>query len=194
MTSSGASKWRLPGIGMLVFSGVLTLTFISTLWGLLAYSRNSELFSYIPLIPFVSAYLISLRKGVLPRLLNCSPRAALLAMATGAGILMAYWTLVGQGWQVNRNDKLTLKVLAFLLFLLGGGFLFLGVGAMRRIAFSAGLLLFMAPFPTFLTSWIAVFLQHTSAEAGYALLSLVGEPVWRRGLIFQLSGITIQVA
>jgi exosortase C (VPDSG-CTERM-specific) len=161
---------------------------------LLLYSSNSDLYSYIPLIPFVSAYLIWLKKEKLRGLQGRSPRAALLALATGAGVLITYWTLVGQGWQVNRNDKLTLMACAFLSFLLGGGFLFLGADVMRAIAFPAGLLFFMAPLPTFLTSWISSFLQHASAEAGYLLLSLAGEPILRHGLFFQLSGIAIEVA
>jgi len=192
---SSTSKWpRSPGIGILLFSGVLALAFFSSLLDLLLYSVNSDLYSYIPLIPFVSAYLIWLKKEDLRRLLDRSPKPALLALASGAVVLILYWILVGQGWQVNRNDKLTLMVSAFLSLLLGGGFLFLGVGAMRAIAFPAGILFFMAPLPTFLASCITSFLQHTSAEAGYALLSLVGEPILRRGFVFQLSGMTIEVA
>ena len=188
-------KWpRSPGTGILLFSGALTLSFLSSLWELISYSANSDLYSYIRLIPFVSAYLIWLKKEKLRGLLDRSPRAALLALTIGAGVLITYWTLVGQGWQVNRNDKLALLMAAFLSFLLGGGFLFLGAGVMRAIAFPAGILFFMAPLPTFLISWITTFLQHASADAGYALLSLVGEPILRRGLFFQLSGITIEVA
>jgi exosortase C (VPDSG-CTERM-specific) len=189
------SKWpRSPGVGILLFSGFLALAFLSSLWELLLYSVSSDLYSYIPLIPFVSAYIIWLKQEKLRGLLDRSPRAALLALTIGAGVLITYWTLVGQGWQVNRNDKLTLMMSAFLSLLLGGGFLFLGAGVMRAIAFPAGILFFMVPPPTFLISWITSFLQHASAEAGYALLSLVGEPILRRGLIFQLSGMTIEVA
>src|SRR6266699_6049468 len=179
---------------ILLFSCFLALCFLSSLRELLSYSLNSDLYSYIPLIPFVSAYLIWLKKEKLRGLLDRSPRAALLSLTIGAGVLITYWTLVGQGWQVNRNDKLMLMISAFLALLMGGGFLFLGTGVMRAIACPAGILFLMAPLPTFLISWITKFLQHASAEAGYAMLSVVGEPILRRGLIFQLSGITLQVA
>jgi len=185
---------KSPGVGMALFSGFLVLLFLSSLRELLLYSLNSDLYSYIPLIPFVSGYLIWLKKEKLRGLLDRSPQAALLALTTGAGVLLTCWILVGEEWQVSRNDKLTLMMSAFLSLLLGGGFLFLGAGVMRVIAFPAGMLFFMAPLPTFLISWISSFLQHASAEAGYAMLSLVGEPILRRGLIFQLAGITIRVA
>ena len=189
------SKWpRSPGVGFLLFSGVLALCFLSSLRELLRFSLNSDLYSYIPLIPFVSAYLIWLKKEKLRGLLDRSPRSTLLALTTGAGVLIAYWIMVSQGWQVNRNDKLTLMTSAFLSFLLGGGFLFLGAGVLREIAFPAGMLFFMVPLPTLVIAWITTFLQHASAEAGYAMLSLVSEPILRRGLVFQLSGITLEVA
>jgi exosortase C (VPDSG-CTERM-specific) len=178
----------------LLFSSVLTLAFLSSLRELFLYSVNNDFYSYIPLIPFVSAYLIWLKKEKLGDLLGRSPRAALVALTIGAGVLIAYWTLVGQGWQVHRNDKLTFLISAFLSLLLGGGFLFLGTGLMRAIAFPAGILFFMVPLPAFVISGITSFLQHTSAGAGYALLNLVGEPILRRGLIFQLSGMNIEVA
>jgi exosortase C (VPDSG-CTERM-specific) len=135
-----------------------------------------------------------LKKEHLRGLVDGSPRAALVVLTIGAGILITYWTLVAQGWQANRNDKLALMMSAFFAFLLGGGFLFFGARVMRAITFPAVMVLFMAPLPTFLASWITSFLQHTSAEAGYAMLNLVGEPILRRGLVFQLSGITIEVA
>ena len=82
-------KWpRSPGTGILLFSGALTLSFLSSLWELISYSANSDLYSYIRLIPFVSAYLIWLKKEKLCGLLNRSPRPVLLALAAGAGVLI----------------------------------------------------------------------------------------------------------
>ena len=64
------------------------LFFLSPLRELLLYSLKSDLYCYIPLIPFVSAYLIWLKKEKLCGLLNRSPRPVLLALAAGAGVLI----------------------------------------------------------------------------------------------------------
>jgi exosortase C (VPDSG-CTERM-specific) len=83
---------------------------------------------------------------------------------------------------------------SFLLLFLGGGFLFFGVAALRRLTFPLVFLLFMVPFPVSLERGIESFLQHGSAEAAYALFKVSGMPVFRQGTIFQLPGFSMEVA
>jgi exosortase len=92
------------------------------------------------------------------------------------------------------DDYLFVMMLSFLLFAAAGGFYFAGLGVMKTIAFPAALLMFMAPVPVWVRNGIEVFFQYASAEASYFLLSLIGTPVYREGLVFTLPGIVIRVA
>jgi exosortase C (VPDSG-CTERM-specific) len=65
---------------------------------------------------------------------------------------------------------------------------------MRAVAFPAALLVFMVPLPTALRGWVDAFLQHASADVVDVFFKVSGTPILRDGLMFQLPGITVQVA
>jgi len=96
--------------------------------------------------------------------------------------------------QMPPPDRLALATISFLFLLMGGAFAFLGSGILRKIAFPIVFLFFMAPLPTAALEWIEIALQHASADASHAILSLTGIPVHRQGLEFRLPGISIRVA
>jgi exosortase len=52
----------------------------------------------------------------------------------------------------------------------------------------------MIPMPTKLVDLIELVLQHGSAYPAWVLFKLSGTPVFRHELVFQLQGITLQVA
>ncbi len=52
----------------------------------------------------------------------------------------------------------------------------------------------MVPAPSAWMDQITVWLQHASAATSYAILRLLGIPVFREGMIFQLRGLTLEVA
>jgi len=107
---------------------------------------------------------------------------------------LAFWLGVGVGWKPAQTDYLAVMMLAFLLFFFGVCLGLLGGKNLRIMAFPAGLLIFMVPFPVVVERGIEGFLQHASAEASYLLLKLSGTTMFREGTLFVLPGITLEVA
>jgi len=173
---------------------VLTLAFAGVLWRLCTFAIADDLFSYIPLMPLVSAYLVWTFKAELPR--QSSPARLLGAFCLGAGAaaLAGYCLMARTATPATVENSLALGTLGWLLSLAGAGCWFLGGATMRALAFPFGLLLFMIPFPVFLRDGLEALLQHGSAEAADWLFILSGTPVLRDGLNFQLSDISLQVA
>src|SRR5262249_15478209 len=152
--------------------------FAKPLTSLVKFSLNSELYSHILLVPFISAYLIWLRRPGLVLEGRRSWLAAALTLGLGLLLLIVNGVSLRSGWRLQPNEQLALLTLSFLLFLLGGGFLFFGVGGLRRMTFPLAFLFFMVPFPALIERGTESFLQHGSAEAAYALFKLSGMPVF----------------
>jgi exosortase len=55
-------------------------------------------------------------------------------------------------------------------------------------------LFLMVPVPTAWMDGISVALEHGSADVSYALLRLIGIPVFRQGMRFSLPGLDVEVA
>jgi len=187
-------------------AGLLTLAFAVLLWRLFTFAIADELFSYIPLMPFISIYLAWIFKADLPRHgeakaelgrpSESAPARGLAAIffAAGAAALAGYFVLARTATPATLANSLALGTLAWLLGLAGTGCWCLGGGTMRALAFPFGLLLFMIPFPVGLRDGLETLLQHGSAEVADWLFVLSGTPVLRTGLEFQLSAISLQVA
>jgi exosortase C (VPDSG-CTERM-specific) len=194
--SSARVTSSLPGaVAFVVFALLLTLAFLKPGISLVRFAEDSELHSYILLIPFITAYLVWLRRKDLPQLVKASPGWAVATLGLGLLGLGGYWLAIHSGGLSAECDRLTVLTAAFLVILLSGAFWFWGAAVLRAIAFPVAVLFLMVPMPTVLTEWIKTFFQYTSAEAAYALLKLSGTPVFREGLIFRLPGIMpIEVA
>jgi exosortase C (VPDSG-CTERM-specific) len=177
-----------------VASGLLLACFGRPLCQWASFALHSELFSYVLLIPFISAYLIwSARKSPAPAIRPCRPGAA-VGFAAGAALLAAYWIGRANGWVPARQDYLALMMLCFLCWFWGACLAMLGFKLMSQVAFPAGFLLFMVPLPLAWLANIDTFLQYTSAAAAAAFYGLAREPLWRDGLNLHLSGFSLRVA
>ena len=128
--------WRFWSGGC--FAIVLLAAFARPLLALVNYAAGSELYSYILLIPFVSAYLLYLRRDQLPKKYVIDLPLSILSLTIGLGVLaFTYWLdFVGQ--RPSDNDRLVLLTLSFLCCLAAGGFFFFGRGWMRSAAFPVG--------------------------------------------------------
>ena len=74
------------------FAIVLLAAFARPLLALVNYAAGSELYSYILLIPFVSAYLLYLRRDQLPKNYVTDLPLAIVSLAAGLGVLVfTYW-------------------------------------------------------------------------------------------------------
>ena len=173
---------------------VLALCFGVPLYDLAWFAATSEFHSYILLIPFISAYLVWLKKGSFPICSQPARRASLVFLTVGTLVLIVYWLFLRSRLKLMEDDYLAVMMISFLLFFVGICGLFLGRELLRATAFPLGLLIFMVPIPAAAMPAIDAFLQHGSAAAAQGFFTLSGTPYLRSGLAFQLSDINILVA
>jgi len=174
-------------------TAVLALCFSKPLYDLIRFAAGDDLYSYIPLIPMISLYLVWPQKKKL--LLPSEPARKLTAcfLAGGLAVIAGYWFAIRSASLANE-DYLALTIFAFLLFFTGACCLFFGKEMLRTIAFPIGLLIFMVPFPECVRHGIETFLQHGSAAIAAGLFKLSGMPVYQDGLMFRLPGFNLEVA
>src|SRR5437773_7047289 len=129
--------------GWCIYLVILCGTFALPLREFVAYAAHSDVHSFVLLIPFVTAYLISIRWKQLSPELSSAWGVALLLAAVGTGALFAslHFTELGQ------NDYMTLIALSFVCFVIAGTFLFLGSKWARSAMFPLFFLAFMIPLP-----------------------------------------------
>jgi exosortase len=152
---------------------------------------NEDSFSQIALIPFVSAFLIyQQRKKVFSRVSYGWTLA--IALLFPASLLTAAASL--NLWRLQPTNQADLLVFGVILFWLGAFALFFGNSAARQALFPLCFLFFCVPVPEPLLSRIILWLQNASAWATEIFFRLGGLPYLRRGLIFDLPGVAIQVA
>ena len=189
--SSHRKTWRL-------WSGacfaIVLVAFAQPLFMLIRYAAGSQLYSYILLVPFISAYLLYLRRDQLPKNYGVDLPLTIVFLAAGLGVLVLTCSLDFVGQRPTDNDRLALLTLSFLCCLAAGGFFFFGRGWMRAAAFPLGFLIFMAPMPDAMADSLETVSKYASAEVANFLFHLSGTPFLRAGLIFQLPNITIEVA
>ena len=183
-----------PAAHCILFTVVLAIGFWKPLFDLARFSFEDDLYSHTLLVPFISFYLIWIRRHALPTKIRSSVLAALAPLLAGAVVLGGYGFLVFKGWTGTQLDYLSATLFSFYLFWVAGGLVVCGSGFMRAIAFPAGFLVLMVPFPSAVTYGIETFFQHTSGDAASVLFGSTGMPVFREGLVFHLPGIAIEVA
>ncbi len=184
--------WRFWSGGC--FAIVLLAAFARPLLALVNYAAGSELYSYILLVPFVSAYLLYLRRDQLAKTLVTGVPLAVVSLAAGLGVLVLIYWLDFVRQRPSDNDRLALLTLSFLCCLAAGGFFVFGRGWMRSAAFPLAYLIFMVPMPDAMADALETASKYASAEVANFLFHLSGTPFLRAGLIFQLPNITIEVA
>jgi peptidoglycan/LPS O-acetylase OafA/YrhL len=126
-------RQRIAGwVGWIV---VVTLAFIQPLTRLMQHASQSDLHSYIPLVPFVAGYLLYLRRNTLPNAFRSSIAGSIVLAGIGALSLAAATAWSGT---LSVNDGLGLITLAYVSVVAAGGFLLLGSRWMAAAAFPIG--------------------------------------------------------
>ncbi len=182
-----------PGERFAVCAILLGIAFGKPLWDWGCFVAGSDLFSHGWFVPFISLYLIWLKRKELPAASAPAPGWAALWGGIGALALAAYWGLAWRLGPLDPNDYLALTTFSLWCCLVGAGCLCLGTQPLRAVAFPVAFLLFMVPLPTAWANGIEVFFQHTSAYAASGLIQLSGTPLVREGLVLRLPGIVLQV-
>jgi exosortase C (VPDSG-CTERM-specific) len=186
------NTWRLWSGAC--FAIVLVAAFAQPLLMLVKYAAGSQLYSYILLVPFVSAYLLYLRRDQLPKNYRIDLPLTIVSLAAGLALqVFIYWSHFVKR-APGDNDYLALLIVSFLCCLAAGGFFFFGRGWMRAAAFPMAYLIFMVPMPDAMADALETASKYASAEVANLLFHLSGTPFLRAGLIFQLPNITIEVA
>src|SRR5271165_399025 len=182
-------RLRVGGCAAYLF--LLTLLFLQSLIRLTVYAAQSDLDSYILMVPFISGYLLYIDRGRRPAMYRSSIAGTVAMGGIGIAALAA-----GIGWRgsLSMNDGLALMALSFVSFVVAGRFLFLGSKWMASRAFPIAFLLFMVPLPDAAVNWLEKASVLGSAEIAALYFRLTGTPVARQGTVFELPGIVLQVA
>jgi exosortase C (VPDSG-CTERM-specific) len=169
----------------------LTLLFVQPLTRLILYAARSDLHSHIVLVPFITAYLLYIKRSRLPVAYRRSIAGTVILGAIGSVALGAaiWWRLT-----LSVNDGLALVALGFISFVAAGGFLFLGLKWMAAAAFPVAFLIFMVPLPDALVDWLENTSMLASADVAAMYFDLTGTAMVRHGTVFELPGIVLQVA
>jgi exosortase len=142
-------------------------------------------------VPFIALALVYVRRESLPPIDRRWLAPAILFGSLGAGAVAA--AVYGRS-HLSLNDSLTLTTLAYVCFLLAGGFLFAGKAPMIAAAFPAAFMLFLVPPPDALAHTIESLSVLGSAEMSEWLFHLTGTPLVKEGTVFVLPGITLEIA
>lgn len=179
--------------GLIIFAVVLIAVFFRPLLGLLEFAPHKELYSHILLIPFISGYLIWMKRREALAVSRPNRALAVLPFLAGVAVLGLYRFGLGRGWTFEVADYLAVMTLAFLCFLLSGAFIFVQRNYLKSITFPIAFLIFCVPFPTFLQDGLETFFQHGSAHVAYAMFTVSGMPVLKTGTSFLLPGFPMDV-
>jgi len=182
-------RWRLAACASYLL--LLALAFIHPLARLALYAAQSDLNSYILLVPFIAGYLLYTQRVRI--LAACRSSIAGTVTATGIGFAAL---AAGILWRprLSINNDLGLAALAFVSFAAAGGFLFLGARWMAARAFPVAFLIFIVPLPDAAVDWLENASMLASAEATALFFNVAGTPMVRQGTVFVLPGIALQVA
>jgi exosortase C (VPDSG-CTERM-specific) len=168
-----------------------TVIWLGSLRSLFVHAAQSELHSYIPLVPLVSGYLLYLQRKNLPADYRSSIGQTLILCVIGAAALSAE---IKMRASLSENDTLTLQTIAYLSFVVAGGFVLLGNQWIKAAAFPIAFLGFMIPLPDAFVHRIETVSVLGSAEVSALFFRLAGTPLLRDGNVFVLPGIVLEIA
>lgn len=178
-----------------VVSAILLACFSLPLWHLAQFSLGNEVYSYLILIPLVSAYFVWQRRGELTSRGEPFPLLfGILVILAGGALAVAYlgWGIGKEGFPLQ--DRIALSALSLVVLAIGCALLFLSRETLRVLAFPLLFLLLLAPMPTRMEAGVETFLQHGSAAIAHWMLEAAGMTVFRDGTNFRLPGFSMEVA
>ncbi|HEY4706379.1 MAG TPA: exosortase/archaeosortase family protein [Thermodesulfobacteriota bacterium] len=189
-TQAAGAPLRTRGIGLFIAALIITAAFSPHFMRLYSLSLDSELHSYIVLIPFLSAYFFYVRRKEIAARASSGIRAGLPVLCLAAAICAAALF----AWDGRPNLLLAAMVFSSVVFLMGAFVLFFGARSARSAAFPLLFLLLMVPIPEKALDPAVYLLQKGSAEVAWGLLNISGAPVQRDGFFFRLPGLSVEVA
>jgi exosortase len=174
----------------LVLCGVGLAIFYATIVQLLKMSLGSELYTYIPGIPFISLYFLFINRKTVFTDLRWNWRSGAFILASG--IVFSFLARPASG--LGENDYLSIAMSGFVLWVFGAFLVAYGSRSFRQALFPLLILLFVIPIPTTILDAMVELLRIGSTLAAYGLFKLIGVPVCREGFVFSIPGATVNVA
>jgi len=172
------------------FLGVLVVCFVKPLISLAVYAMSTDLHSHTILVPFVTAYLVYMKRGEFPESCGTSVWWGGVGVMVGVSAL----GLLYKGDPYSENDALACSIFAWVSFLIAGAFLFLGKEWMGKILFPAAFLVFMIPLPDRVVEWLEISSQLATAGVSGFFFQVSNTPLYRDGTTFYMPGVIIEVA
>ncbi len=157
-----------------------------------ALSLSADPYSYILLIPLISAFFFYLEQRKIFASLSASHALIIAGALAIFGLLAGF--LAMDILSLPTEYALTIKMLSILLVWAAAFALCYGVPALRAAKFPFLLLLLLVPIPVHWMDRIVTTLQWGSAGATYSLFQLIGVPIFRNGVNFQLPIVSIEIA
>jgi exosortase len=157
----------------------------------LAYGWSHDSSSHILLVPIVSFYLVWRARDKVFAATGFSPLSGTFVIMGGCAVL---WAATRERLHLHGNESLVLAALSLVVVWIGGFLLCYGPKAFRAAMFPLSFLLLMVPFPDPVEEWMVHLLQQGSTEATYLLFKVLSVPVFRRGFLLSVPGVTIEVA
>ena len=185
------SRKMSKGFLLLVSTLGVVIAFYDPLGELARLSHRSELHSHIPLIPMIAGYLLYQKRKDVFSNAESGLRPGIPLLVLGSTLFIFFRN---QRTVLGQNDYLSLMMCAALITWIGSFICCLGFRSFRAAAFPALFLLFTIPIPSAVLERIIIFLQQWSAEVSYVFFRLTGMPVCREGFVFNLTGLSIEVA
>ena len=175
----------------LFFNIIAIAIYYASISNLVVLSFNNELYSHIVLIPFVSGYLFYTERMKIFAEKRYSFAPGIILIIIGS---IVYMVGKAQEGNINQNDYLSLMTFSTVIFWIGGFLLFYGTAVFRSGIFPLLFLVLMIPIPTLVVDKIIFILQSASADVSYVFFKMTGVPVYREGFLFQLVGVSVEVA
>ena len=170
--------------------------FLRPLRELAAMALSADAYSYILLIPAISAFMVYLEHRRIFASADASRNSRLSAPLAGAAavFLLVSCLLTLGALNLPPEYALTISILSILPVWAWSFALCYGVAALKSARFPFLLLLLMVPAPSHAMDKVVTNLQWGSADATYLLFQLAGVPVFKTGVSFQLPIVGIEVA
>jgi exosortase len=195
MVLTSATRESISRVSPLVRFSVLVAVSLAIGWSSLisslALALRDDQYTHILLILPVSVTLIFLEWKSSES--SAESRASLgLILLVGAVVATLFARL--QIFPLQRDEQLSLNILALVLWWLGAFIVSFGARAFRRALFPLCFLFWIVPIPESVLYPIIRLLQAGSAQSAGSLFEAAGVPVAQTGTQITVPGLTIEVA
>lgn len=175
-------------------AGLTIVMFGRSLFDLAKFAYESELYSYILIIPLIIGFLVWEKRKSLSEPRFSSETAPLLIILVGLVMVIGSWIGGGPSNASSRQDHLAWTALAFVIDIVGVIYLFCGRKFLKEVAGPLAFSIFIIPLPTVAEKCLVIWLQNGSAAVAFELFKSWNTPVFYHDLVFQLPTIRIEVA